>query len=275
MLAGTRTVPVRPVSANLDAALRFARRGWPVFPCKPGSKEPATSHGFHDASTDTRRVEHFWSRRPGMNVAVATGGSGPDVLDVDVAHGRLGYQSLNVAIRAGLVPSPMGSIRTPSGGIHLFYCGDSQRNGSLAHDGLDFRGQGGYVVTAPSRVDGRPYVVVSAWNPVPVTIDFGRIRDQFAPQPEQAPGKPRSAQQSAGHLAAWVAGQHPGNRNQATFWAACRAAELGDSDALAAIADAAVSTGLDMRAVDKTIASAVRTVGIKELRPQAEREAAL
>jgi hypothetical protein len=66
-----------------------------------------------------------------------------------------------------------------------------------------------------------------------------------------------------GHLAEWVAGQKPGNRNQATFWAACRAAEAGDSDALTAIADAAASTGLERPAVDKTIASAVRTVQAK------------
>ena len=68
------------------------------------------------------------------------------------------------------------------------------------------------------------------------------------------------------------AGQQPGNRNQATFWAACRAAEVGDMHALAAIADAAVSTGLDQRAVEKTIASAVRTAGPELQSP--EREAA-
>lgn len=30
----------------------------------------------------------------------ATGGDGPDVLDVDVAHGKVGYQSLHAATRA-------------------------------------------------------------------------------------------------------------------------------------------------------------------------------
>ena len=241
-------------------------------PARPGSKEPATAHGFHDATTDSRRIEHFWTRKPDMNVALATGGNGPDVLDVDVAHGRHGYQSLNEAIRAELVPPPMSSVRTPSGGLHLLYRGDNQRNGSLPRHGLDFRGDGGYVVTAPSHVGGRPYVVVSAWRPIPATVDFGRIRDYFAPQSAQARVKPRDGQRSADHLAAWLASQQPGNRNQATFWAACRAAERGDADALAAIAQAAVSTGLDEREVDKTIASAVRTVGSGWPRP--EREAA-
>jgi hypothetical protein len=260
------------MSEYLDAAVRFARRGWPVFPCKAGSKEPATAHGFHDATTDVAVIERFWAKRPHMNVAVATGGDGPDVLDVDVAHGKSGYRSLHTAIAAGLVPQPMAWVITPSGGMHLYYRGDSQRNGSLPDYGLDFRGEGGYVVAAPSHVNGRPYIEVSAWSPEPVSIDFGRLREQLAPRPESTQQRDRATRASAANLASWVAEQRPGNRNQATFWAACRAAEAGDSDALMAIADAAVSAGLPRNAVDKTIASAVRTVNVA--RAGCDREAA-
>lgn len=52
-------------------------------------------------------------------------------------------------------------------------------------------------------------------------------------------------------------------RAAGTYWAACRAVEAGDSDTLADIARAAVSTGLDQAAVDKTIASAQRTASPK------------
>lgn len=261
------------MSEYLDAAVRYARRGWPVFPCKPGSKEPAAAHGFRDATTDVPLVERFWSRRPDMNVAVATGGDGPDVLDVDVAHGKRGYQSLHAAIRAGLVPPPVVWVATPSGGMHLYYRGDAQRNGSLPTSGLDFRGSGGYVVAPPSQVDGRTYVVVSPWSPEAGGIDFGRLKEDLAPRRESALSQSAAGrEQVTGRLAAWVASQRPGNRNQATFWAACRAAEAGDSEALAAIADAAVSTGLAKDAVDKTIASAVRTAGSRGL--AIEREAA-
>jgi hypothetical protein len=260
------------MSEYLDAAVRFAGRGWPVFPCKPGSKEPATAHGFHDATTDVGRIERFWAKRPDMNVAIATGGDGPDVLDVDVAHGKAGYRSLHAATAAGLVPPPMGRVITPSGGMHLYYCGDSQRNGSLQDQGLDFRGEGGYVVAAPSQVGGRRYVEVSAWSAEPVGIDFGRLREQLAPRPERSLQWSRATQPSTAGLAPWVEGQKPGNRNQATFWAACRAAEAGDSEALAAIADAAVNAGLPRSAVDKTIASAVRIVGVAWAR--CDREAA-
>jgi hypothetical protein len=36
----------------LRQALAYARHGWPVFPCAPGAKIPATRHGFRDATTD-------------------------------------------------------------------------------------------------------------------------------------------------------------------------------------------------------------------------------
>lgn len=248
------------MNAPLEAALNYARRGWAVFPCRPGSKEPATAHGFHDATTDQQRIERIWRQRPDLNVAVATGGTGPDVLDVDLAHGKPGYDSLSDAVRAGLVTTPMGLVLTPSGGLHLYYQGDAQRNGSLPHHGLDLRGEGGYVLAPPSQVNGASYLVVAAWKPEPVPIDFGRIRQHFQPERETIRAEDRSGPRSARHLAGWVAGQREGNRNQATFWAACRAAELGDSEALSAIAEAAVSTGLPRRSVDKTIASAVRTV---------------
>jgi Bifunctional DNA primase/polymerase, N-terminal len=264
------------LNTSLDTALEYARRGWAVFPCRPGSKEPATAHGFNDASTDQARIERIWSRHPDMNVAIATGGTGPDVLDVDVAHGKPGYDSLSDAVRAGLVTTPMGLVLTPSGGLHLYYQGDAQRNGSLPDHGLDLRGEGGYVLAPPSQVKDTPYLTISAWKSEPVPVDFGRIRQHFEPERQSVWAADRAGPRTARHLARWVAGQREGNRNQATFWAACRAAELGDSEALAAIAEAAVSTGLPRRSVDKTIASAVRTVlhppAAVPLRPRSNRQ---
>lgn len=249
------------MNSRLDAALAYVARGWPVFPCRPGSKEPATSHGCHDATTDPDQVERMWRRHPEANVAIATGAPGPDVLDVDVAHGRDGHASLGRAMTAGLLPSPASVVATPSGGAHLYYLGTSQRNGSLPAHGLDFRSSGGYVVAPPSAVAGRAYAVTRQWRLTQGAVDFGAIRELLQPSAEVPIGRPRADwHHQPSRLAAWVAGQREGNRNQATFWAACRAAEAGDDSALAAIADAAVAAGLDRRAVDKTIASAVRTV---------------
>jgi hypothetical protein len=39
-----------------EQALAYAAHGWPVFPCQPGGKQPATPHGFHDATTDPDKI---------------------------------------------------------------------------------------------------------------------------------------------------------------------------------------------------------------------------
>ncbi len=258
------------MSDRQDAAVRYAQAGWPVFPCKPEAKEPATKHGVLDAETDPRTVARFWTRHPDANVAIATGAPGPTVLDVDVAHGKPGHKSLNEAIRAGLVPSPMAAIRTPSGGSHLYYQGDKQGNGSMPRHGLDLRGKGGYVVAPPSTVGGRPYVVVSH-SAEPASIDFGKIRSHLQPEPERPAWQPREGQRGVGHLAAYVAGLEEGNRDNGLFWAACRAVEAGDADALSGIARAALSTGLTEREVSATIRSAQRHGRPKV--PERQREA--
>ena len=74
---------------TLRQALAYARRGWPVFPCQPGQKIPATPHGYRDASTDPEQITAWFGRDPGCNLAIATGFPGPDVLDVD-QHGPAG-----------------------------------------------------------------------------------------------------------------------------------------------------------------------------------------
>ena len=73
----------------LREALAYARRGWPVFPCLPGEKVPATRHGYLDATTDERQITAWFGHGRGWNLAIATGIPGPDVLDVD-QHGPAG-----------------------------------------------------------------------------------------------------------------------------------------------------------------------------------------
>lgn len=42
--------------ATLRQALAYAARGWLVFPCLPGQKIPATSHGYKDATADEQQI---------------------------------------------------------------------------------------------------------------------------------------------------------------------------------------------------------------------------
>ena len=76
-------------AATLRQALAFAARGWPVLPCLPGQKVPATAHGYRDATRDERQIATWFDRHPDWNLAIATGAPGPDVLDID-NHGPAG-----------------------------------------------------------------------------------------------------------------------------------------------------------------------------------------
>jgi hypothetical protein len=278
------------VSAIQEAAVQYARSGWPVFPVAADKqdcaerpqcrcKAPVTAHGLKDAETDPGTVSRYWARHPDANIGVATGRPGPNVLDVDVTGGKPGYRSLNEARRSGLVPDPEATVRTPSGGIHLFYEGDDQRSGSLPKHGIDWRGAGGYVVAAPSRIHGKPYVVVHSGGR-DASIDFAKIREHFEPQPQRAPFTLRDGQPLR-HLVDMIDALPDGHgrgANGKTFWALCRALEHGDSAIADEIERAAIGRGLHPRAVRATRLSAERTVGHQAARqasPKApEREAA-
>jgi len=250
----------------LDQALAYAAADWPVFPCKPGSKEPATPHGFYDASTDPDQVREWWGRHPDRNVAIATGYPGPDVLDVDVKPDGSGFALLNELKRAGLVDGYHAIVRTPSTGLHLYYEGTEQGNGSLPGRHLDFRSKGGYVVAPPSRGQGAGYAVVKHGPAEGSTVSWRAIREHVEPQPQRPPQRQRDPERGnegrLDRLVEWTASRQAGDRNFPLFYAARQAAEAGllDGQAVERFVDAAHRSGLagGEREARRTIASAQR-----------------
>jgi hypothetical protein len=256
-------------------ALAYAAHGWPVFPCQPGSKQPATRHGFNDATTDPDKITWWWRRHPEANLAIATGHPGPDVLDVD-QHGPAGngFAAFNRLKRAGLIDGAKAFVATPSGGLHAYFAGSDQHSGKLPRHHLDFRARGGYIIAPPSQVGGKPYQVISHRED-PGGLDWATVTRLLEPERHTAVQPGRVARGELGHLAGWVAGlaADSHNRNDGLFWAACRAAEVGDETLLADLAAAAASTGLPDREIAATIRSARRTAG-RPVEHQAGREAA-
>ena len=250
-------------SPQEEAAHRYADHGWFVFPAAPGSKIPVTEHGYLDATTGHKQIQQWWRSEPSANVAIATGAPGPDVVDVDRKGEGSGYPAWNELKRAGLVGEPQAVIRTPSGGMHAYYKGtEHQRNGHLPAHQIDFRSTGGYVVTPPSTVGGRPYAVVSKQASA-ATVDWQKVREHLDPQPERrpyrAPERGADRPWDVSHLAGWVARQPEGNRNEGLFWAANRAIEAGDTATLDGLARAARDAGLEEREIGRTIRSAQQT----------------
>ena len=253
----------------LDAALTYAGRGWPVFPCLPGGKEPATRHGFHDASTDPGQIEYWWTRRPHANVAIATGAPGPDVLDVDqhgpAGNGYAAYCELGVA---GLLDQMLAVVTTPRGGLHAYFTGTGQASARLVRHHLDFRAAGGYVVAPPSQVGGKRYRFGRQY-PRTGVLNWTAVVAILGPSAGQSHRYGVSRTDDVSGLIAWVGRLEEGNRNCGLFWAACRAIEDGHADGLGDMAEAAASTGLPAREIARTIASARRTA-----RPRGDSRAA-
>ena len=149
-----RTTGVR--NARLEAALLYADRGWPVFPCLQDGKLPLTQHGFKDATTNEDQIRRWWSRTPDANLGIALGVAGLVVIDPDRHEGKPdGLVALQELEKAhGRLPDAP-SVETPSGGFHHYFAGHAKTR-TLA-PGLDLKGDGGYIIAPPSTFDGIAY----------------------------------------------------------------------------------------------------------------------
>jgi Bifunctional DNA primase/polymerase, N-terminal len=245
--------------ATLRAARAYAARGWPVFPCQPGRKIPATGHGFYDATTDPAQITAWFTRHPGANLAIATGTPGPDVLDID-QHGPAGngYAAHARLRQAGLLDGATLHVATPSGGLHAYFTGSAQRNGHLPDCHVDFRSGGGYVLAPPSQIDGTPYRLLRR-TAGHAGLDWDAVLQTLQPARQPPPSEPRQYQDRDLHgLARWVAAQTEGNRNEGLFWAAHRALETDPAADLSPLAAAARHTGLRDPEITRTLNSARR-----------------
>ncbi len=180
----------------LATALEYARRGWHVFPLRPGGKRPAL-HGEdrcprtgpcrdghlgweHRATTDPARIHACWTHGPAYNPGIACGPSGLVVIDLDIPHPRDtppphwakpgitdGADVLADLCDTHRQPWPSGTftVRTGRGGTHLYFTAPASvvlRNtaGWLGWC-VDTRAHGGYVVAAASAANCGRYTVVN------------------------------------------------------------------------------------------------------------------
>jgi hypothetical protein len=150
----------------LDAALDYAHKGIPVFPCDPRTKRPLTPNGFKDATVDEKQIRLWWGKQyPSAMIGMPTGAASDKVVldgDVDPGKGIDGPQELaQLVAKNSPLPKTPTSV-TPRTGMHYFFARPESpviknSKGKLGR-GLDIRGEGGYVILPPSvRSDGTPY----------------------------------------------------------------------------------------------------------------------
>jgi putative DNA primase/helicase len=150
----------------LDQALNLAELGICVFPvhyiredgfctcgnkkCDNPGKHPRTGSGFLDASVNVKIIRGWFTRWPESNIGVATGEkSGIIVLDVD------GTEGLKTLGSRALPNTPAVATGRADGGTHYYFQWPGFPIKNLRNmegkKGLDFRGDGGYVIAPFSK----------------------------------------------------------------------------------------------------------------------------
>jgi hypothetical protein len=155
--------------ANLDAALRLAAAGIPIFPVRmfqneagEWNKPPLVKDWQRVATTDPVQIKHWWDEFPGAVPGIELEHAGLVVVDTDRHGGPDGVAAMRklVADHGNLPDGPR--TKTAGEGLHLIFKQPDgvqlgNREGSLP-EGINVRGAGGYVV-APGAVrpDGARY----------------------------------------------------------------------------------------------------------------------
>ena len=201
----------------LDFALHYAARGWPVFPLAgkvPAIPRERGGRGCHDATLDLTRIEEWWREYPDANIGIATGRrSGLLVVDVDPRHNAKWLDSLHA-----LELPPTFTVKTWSGGWHLYFRFSGDERISIGTDllpGIDWRGNGGYVVGAGSTVNGTSYEIGK-------NLPIAQAPDSLLERILAKRNRPRPAPDANGHMV--IAN---GQRNATLFALACLLRRFG------------------------------------------------
>src|SRR6266849_10771090 len=112
------------VSTIVEAAIAYAKAGWPVFPLHgkkpfeficPGQR----SHGYKDATTDEEIIRAYWTYHKGATIGLATGEvAGVIVLDIDPPEGYYSLKELQKMY--GSLPDTRRKS-TGNKGLHFFF----------------------------------------------------------------------------------------------------------------------------------------------------------
>lgn len=205
-----------------DMALHYASTfGWSVHPVNV-KKQPITPHGRNDATRNEQTIKKWFKN--GAQIGVATGKeSNLFVLDIDYdeQRGINGYETLEYleSIHGKLPETPQQ--RTGRGGTqYLFRYAPGLKNTSgKIGMGIDTRGDGGYIVVAPSKSTYGPYEWLVLPDDIPLADPpqwiIEALREAEKPATPQTNGNERSyCQKMLGQAVARVATATDGQKHK-------------------------------------------------------------
>lgn len=181
--------------SHRGVALALGTNGFRVLPLVEGKKRAAIKDWPNKATADLEQIRRWWTcsvtewEQPyGVGIAC---GHGLAVLDIDDRDDKSGSETLAELEREhGALPATM-TVRTPSGGRHLYFAVEQDVDNSQGAlgPGLDVRGQGGYVVAPGTEMPTGIYVL-EAGSPSTIVPcpPWLRARMGAAPAPRE-PGK--------------------------------------------------------------------------------------
>ncbi|MCD8196554.1 MAG: bifunctional DNA primase/polymerase [Lachnospiraceae bacterium] len=182
-----------------SCALTYAQKfHFAVFPLLERGKEPATTNGFYDATTDLQQIKKWWYKNPNFNIGIATGqmSGGLIVIDMDrdERKGKDGYAIVKKwQQKHGNLPDTWMSL-TGRGGYHWFYYDPNTTMGSPRDlfEGVDIRANGAYIVAPPSiHPNGNRYQWEAGFGdetPLAAVNDTVREFLKGEPKPEKTKG---------------------------------------------------------------------------------------
>lgn len=251
------------MSKLTDAALALARVGLRPVPMLASQKRPALKGWRERATLDPGAIERLFAEAAHATGLAIASGEGVLVIDLDRNHsgdadGVRTFAAL-IAEHGRGEPLALGPrVRTPRGGVHLYFATDSMpiRNAVAIAPGVDVKGGGGLALA--------PISPGYSWAPSPFERGLPQapawLIALVAPAPKQTP--PRAPVRSySGETNAYahaalhrelraVADAQAGGRNAALYKAArslgglCAAGALPAEPVAASLLDAACASGL-------------------------------
>jgi len=162
----------------LEGALHMFDEGFKVFPLAPGTKIPLKDLNWREwcMKATRQKIERTGTANANYNWGIATGESKLLVVDLDNKKGKDGIETFKhlLSDNAKDLTNTLTTI-TPTGGRHLIYRAEGYPNSAgLLGDGIDTRGEGGYIV-CPGSIVGEKYRIHSLVEIAPLPSWLGRL----------------------------------------------------------------------------------------------------